>query len=169
MHIIRDKNAFRQLTGQKIRIRGVNGISSGEIGYLHDCVLGVCVRAVHLPSLPVGALISVRGLKASRWEILFSPNGDRLTNLNTGAFISLTETKSGLPSIPTLKLFAKESEDEDDGLICTPADEPVNDHQSFLNSSQFGPIPSHIKNAVLRSQSARRKRGPESKKASQML
>ena len=55
LHIIKNKARFREITGKTVRIKGVSGTTSGQIGYLQDCVLGKGVKALYLPQLPVEA------------------------------------------------------------------------------------------------------------------
>jgi len=123
-HLVKSRNAFRRISiREKIRIRGVAGVSWGCIGILKPNIFGRSIRAVYFPELPVEALISVTKLKLEGWEVRFSPLGDTAKHLITGALVKLNCNSSGLPSIESLG--TESNCKSESGFVCTNIGEAI--------------------------------------------
>ncbi len=137
-HIFRDGDVFEAKSSVPVRIRGVGGVQVGYKGTLKKCSLGVGIPAIHLPELPVKALLSTSGLKDFNWRIILCPvSGDKIENVMTGAMISLYSINK-LPTISSLQFGSEFTE----GLICSPVVDE--DQMAFTVES----MPMHLKRAT---------------------
>ena len=90
-HIARDKDDFKAISNERVRIRGVTGVSVGFKGILKENELGNSIPAIYFKDLPVRMLLSAVALKYSGWHTeLGNPQyGDRSTDLRTGDIVPI--------------------------------------------------------------------------------
>ena len=117
LHIHRDRDDFKHVSGAAVRIRGVGGSGTGYKGILKPNKLGSGVPAVWFDDLPVRSLVSTEGLKRDGWETHFKLNGNQLVNGYSGTVLPLSKGPSGLPILN--ELF----DESEEAFVCTPCAE----------------------------------------------
>ena len=90
-HIARDKDDFKAISSERVKIRGVTGTSVGYKGILKENELGNSIPAIYFKLLPVRMLLSAVALKNSGWhtELGNPEHGDRSTDLRTGDIVPI--------------------------------------------------------------------------------
>ena len=101
-HLVQNRAAFQSISiRDKVRIRGVAGVSFGYRGVLKPTIFGRRISAVYYRDLPVPALISVSKLVSQGWAVTFSPEGAHASHAISGALVKFFDN-DGLPCISSL-------------------------------------------------------------------
>ena len=147
-HLYRNRDDFANITNERVRIRGVSGISYGLRGTLKPSPLGKNIPAIWYKDLPVDGLLSTTGLKANGWETFFLIGCDMLRHIRSGQTINLHQNPQ--TRLPSLQLtFSSDVNELPDNIsyLCTPC--------SAHDATPPPKTPTRKKNPIFKDRSSR--------------